>query len=373
MTLRSQGIRPTRIGKGSGVKIGFGFKAALPRVSLELLVTFTRQLQVLVGAGIPLVQSLEILSEQAGSEAFKTVIIAIKEKVSSGSYLWEALALYPNVFPKLYIALIRAGEASGAMDQMLQRLAKYLEDADKLQKLVKSSMMYPAIVSIIGVGVVALMLIFVIPKFEAMLVSAGQELPAPTQIVLSMSHFLTNYIVYIVVGIGMSIYVVGRYVRSEEGKPVMDAILFRTPLFGSIIKKSGIARFARTMQTLLSSGVNLIDAIEICKTTIDNSVLESAVKRIRGEVENGKTLGTVVGEVGVFPRMAVQMIGVGESTGNLDKMLGKIADFYESEVETLISGMTKLIEPIVLVVLGGTVGGMLVAMYLPIFKIAAAS
>jgi type IV pilus assembly protein PilC len=371
MALRAQGIRPTQIQKmgvmNSDISSLLGKATSVP---LEAVVTFTRQLQVLIGSGIPLVQGLEILTEQSAHAALKTIIQTVKDKVSQGSYLWEALSTYPRVFPKLYVALIRAGEASGSLDQMLKRLSRYLEDSDRLQKTLKSAMMYPAIVISIGVGVVSLMLVFVIPKFEEMLSSSGQELPGPTQFVISMSHFLVDNILFIIVGGVVGGYLLVRYVQSTEGRALIDRVAFRMPLFGPLIQKSGIARFSRTMQTLLASGVNLIDAIEICKATIDNTVLEEAVGKIRGEIEAGKTLGTVIGKVAVFPKMAVQMISVGESTGNMDKMFEKVADFYESEVETLVAGMTKLIEPIVLVFLGGAVGGIMIAMYLPIFKMA---
>jgi len=372
MILRGQGVRPTRITRMGALNTDIGtlLSGGQKSVPVEQLVAFTRQLQVLIGSGIPLVQSLEILSDQTPNATFKNVLIAIREKVSQGSYFWETLVNYPRIFPKLYVALIRAGEASGAIDQMLKRLSRYLEDADRLRKLLKSAMMYPVIVISIGVGVVALMLIFVIPKFEDMLKTSGQALPAPTQIVIDVSHFLAGNLLYVVGGLGIAIYLAKRYVSTPEGRAVIDRIAYRLPMFGSLVQKAGVARFSRTMQTLLASGVNLIDAIDICKSTIDNVVLEEAVGKIRGEVETGKTLASVTAKVGVFPKMAVQMISVGESTGSLDKMLEKVADFYEAEVETLVGGLTKLIEPFVLVFLGGTVGGIMIAMYLPIFKLA---
>lgn len=367
MTLRGLGIRPKRIGRAMAA---VSFMAKIKTIPIETLVVFTRQLQVLISSGIPIVQGLEILIEQTENSELKTIIGDVRDRVSQGSYFWESLSAYPKVFPKLYIALIRAGEASGSLDKMLQRLSKYLEDSDRLQKLIKSAMMYPIIVSCIGVGVVSLLLVFVIPKFEEMLKNSGQELPGPTQFVISSSHFLVQNIHFIIGGIVAAGYFGNQYIKSTEGRAVMDRLLFHLPLFGDMLKKSGVARFSRTMQTLLVSGVNLIDAIDICKQTIDNVVLEEAVSKVRSEVESGKTLGMVVGKIPVFPRMAVQMISVGESTGNMDKMLEKVADFYESEVEALVGGLTKLIEPIVLVVLGSVVGGMMIAMYLPIFKMA---
>ena len=247
MILRAQGIRPTKVSKVGALNMDLGalFTKGVGSVPLEVLVTFTRQLQVLTGSGIPLVQGLEILTDQATGVIFKNVIISIREKVSQGSYLWEALGAYPKIFPKLYVALIRAGEASGSMDSMLKRLSKYLEDSDRIRKLVKSTMMYPIIVTVIGIGVVAMMLIFVIPKFEAMLNNSGQELPLPTAIIIDVSHFLINNIWYILVALGVSIYVLNRYFKSDEGKAVKDRILFRLPLFGDMLQKSGVARFSR--------------------------------------------------------------------------------------------------------------------------------
>jgi type IV pilus assembly protein PilC len=372
MMLRGMGIRPMRISKVSALNADLGslLTGGGGKVSGESMVVFTRQLNVLISAGIPLVQALEVLAEQATERSMRNIITAIREKVSSGSYLWEAMNGYPKAFPKLYIALVRAGEAAGAMDQVLKRLSRYLEDADRLKKMVKGAMMYPIIVVGIGIAVVTALLVFVIPKFEDLLKSSGQELPAPTQFVIDASKFLTHNGLWLVLGIGTFGYLMLRYVKSAEGRAVMDQVLFRIPLFGNIMQKSGVARFSRTMQTLLSSGVNLMDAIDICRATIDNAVLEASVAKIRSEVEAGKTLGAVITSIPTFPRMAVQMISVGESTGSLDKMLEKVADFYEAEVEALVSGMMKLIEPFILVFLGTVVGGMLIAMYLPIFKLA---
>jgi type IV pilus assembly protein PilC len=370
MILRSQGVRPTRIGKPGMMDIDLTKILGGGTVSLEVLVTFTRQLQVLISSGVPIVQAMDVLLDQASDPTMKSTITVLREKVSGGTYFWEAISGFPKIFPKLYVALIRAGEASGSIDQMLKRLCRYLEDADKLRKLLKSASMYPIIVISIATGVISLMLIFVIPKFEELLNSAGQELPAPTKFVIAMSHFLVDNIWYILVGGGTSLYLLLRYIKSPEGRAFIDRTFFNAPIFGDIMQKGGVARFARTMATLLSSGVNLIDAIDICKSTIDNAVLEQAVGKIRSEIEGGKTMGTVLGKLKVFPKMAVQMISVGESTGNLDKMLEKVADFYESEVEQLIGGLTKLIEPIMLVFLGTAVGGLMIAMYLPIFKLA---
>ncbi len=373
--LRSQGIRPIRLKKIGAISqdIGKLLSGSGRKISTDTLVALTRQLHALITSGIPLVQGLEFLADQASTSNLKTIVTVIKEKVSQGSYLWEALGLYPKIFPKFYIALVKVGESSGALDLMFKRLSRYLENSNRLKKIVTSAMIYPVIVSAVGVGVIVLMLVFIIPKFEDLLKSNNQELPGPTQFVLNVSHFVANNFVFIIVGIGFVSYLFRLYLKTREGKYVVDKAVFSAPLFGQLIQKASIARFTRTLQIMLTSGINLIDAIDICKATMDNAVLEEAVGTVRRNIESGKTLGTVLGKLNVFPKMAVQMITVGEASGNLDKMLEKIADFYEEEVEITIGGLTKLIEPLILLFLGGAVGALLIAMYLPVFKLAGAA
>lgn len=372
--LRGQGVRPIRISsvglaqQDLGAMLGslLGAKS----IASEDVLMFTRQMQVLLGSGVPLVQSLDILADQTSSQALKNLCMQVKTKVSEGSYLWEALSGYPQAFPRLYLALIRAGESSGSLDQMMKRLVSYLEDSDRMKRMLKSAMMYPAIVISIGGIVVSAMLIFVIPKFEELMATNGQELPGPTKFVMNMSHALRDNWMAVLVVLIVGGFVLKKFVGSPEGKLFFDRAFFRAPIFGPIMQKGGTARFTRTLSTLLTSGVNLLDALDICKQTIDNAVLEDAMSTVRPEIEQGKNLSVVFATLTVFPRMAVQMMAVGESTGQLDKMLEKVADFYEAEVEILVQGLTKLIEPFILVFLGGTVGGMMIAMYLPIFKMA---
>jgi type IV pilus assembly protein PilC len=374
MILRGQGIRPLKIAKagaGSGVKALV--KGSGKTVAIDILLTFTRQLHVLLTSGIPLVQALDILSDQAVGREMKDTIVTIKDRVSQGSFLWQSLAAYPRTFSKMYVALIRAGESSGSMDTMLKRLGRYLEDADKMRKLLKSAMIYPVVIVSLGVAIIGGMMVFVVPKFEVMLRSAGQELPMPTQVLINISQFLIKNIILIIAISGFSIYFLLQFLKSPEGRAVSQRLMFNVPLFGPLMQKSGVARFSRTLGTLLGSGINLLDAIDICKTTVDNAVIEDATAKIRGAIESGKTLGQVMNKMTVFPKMSVQMIMVGESTGNLESMLDRVAEFYENEVETLVNGLTKLIEPLILVVLGGAVGGILIAMYLPVFKLAGAA
>jgi type IV pilus assembly protein PilC len=368
VSLRAQGIRPTRISQAGGMDLDLfaSFKSTGVYVSPQEVVTFTRQLQLLLSSGVPLIQGLELLAEQS-SPSFQSVILAIKEKVSGGGYLWETLSQYPTVFPKLYVAMIRAGEASGALDQVLKRLGRYLEDSERIGRLVKGAMSYPIIVMSIGSGVVALMVIFVIPQFEAMLKSTGKALPAPTQFLIDISHFVSGHLAIIITVIVVGGYSARRYLKTDEGKAFVARLVFKLPVFGPLSQKSAVARFARTLQTLSAAGLGLLDAIDICKQTIDNVVMEDAMKTIRSEIEGGKSLGAVVNGISVFPKMASHMIAIGESTGNLDKMLEKIADMYEADAENLAAGLGKAIEPFVIVILGTMVGGIMIAMYLPMF------
>lgn len=367
--LRNQGIRPTKIGLAAK-KAKTLLQGSGPRVPSEILVIFTRQLFVLVSSGIPLIQAVETLADQAAHPGMRTILTQVREKVAAGSYFWEALSGYPKCFSKLYVSLIRAGESAGALDEMLRRLTTYLEDHNRLKKLLKGAMIYPIAVVVLGIGVISFMMVFVIPKFEDLLKSSGQTLPGPTQFVIDASHFMVNNLLTIVGISTFLIFFLVRYIQTPEGKAFIDRLFFNAPIFGPLMQKGAVARFARTMQTLLSSGVSLLDAIDICKATIDNAVVEGAVGRIRSEIEAGNRLGSVINKLPAFPKMAVQMISVGEASGSLDQMLEKVADFYEAEVEAMVAGLTKMIEPFILVFLGGAVGGLLIAMYLPIFKMA---
>ncbi len=377
MLLRGQGVRPTRISRSGvlGSDIGTALRAGMGggRVSMQELSVFTRQIHVLISSGVPLVQALEILCDQTSDRALRRILPVVKEKVSSGSFLWEALSQYPKSFPKIYISLIRAAESSGAMEGILDRLARYLESSSRIMKMVRGAMLYPGMISLVGLGVVWAMLTFVIPKFKDLLVSNGQELPGPTKVVIAISEFLNTYFVHvfgILVTLGFLIY---RYFGSEEGRAFRDQVVIRLPIFGDIVRKAGVARFCRTMGTLLAAGVPLIEAIEICRDTIDQSVLEAALSNLRKEVEAGKSIGAVLSRIAVFPKMAVQMISIGEATGNMEKMLEKVADLFEADVENLAANIGKLIEPFVLVFLGGAIAAIMISMYLPIFKLAGSS
>ena len=375
MALRNQGLRPIKISRANlaQVDIGtyltdlFGGGGTVPT---EKLMNFIRQLQTMLASGVPLVQALELFYDQESDPMLKRILGVSKDKISSGSFLWECFAGFPNTFERVFVALIRAGESSGTLDVMLKRVGKYLENSYRLKKLIKSAMTYPISVTIIAIGVVSLMLTMVIPKFEAMIVGSGGELPAPTRFVINLSHWMTGNIVYLLVGTAATIFFARAYMKTREGSIVIQRFFQQAPLFGNLIIKSGVARFSRTMSTLLSSGVPLVDSLEICKAAANHIAFEDAITEMKKEIELGSSFANAMLRQKVFPKMALQMTSVGENTGNLDKMLEKVADFYEEEVENTIQNMMKLIEPIMLVVMGGLVGGLMISMYLPIFQMA---
>jgi len=336
------------------------------------LVIFTRQFATMIDAGLPLVQCLEILSGQLDNLAFREVLVKVKVKVESGSTLADALADHPKVFDTLYTQLVAAGEIGGILDTILNRLAAYIEKAEKLKGKVKSAMVYPSIVLIVAVGVTVVLLLFVTPTFEKMFKDFGGALPGPTQFVVDMSKWLQNYGLYMFVGLIAAGVAFKVWVASKNGRQQWDRFVIRTPIFGPLIRKVAVARFTRTLGTMISSGVPILDALEVVAKTAGNSVVEKAIRYTKEKISEGKTIVQPLAETKVFPPMVVQMIGVGEATGAMDQMLSKIADFYDDEVDAAVAALTSMIEPVMMVFLGGVVGGFLVAMYLPIFSIAGA-
>ena len=375
MSLRGQGLRPVKISKstmaqadlGHYVSDLFGMGGTVPP---ERLMNFIKQLHVMITSGVPLIQALELFHDQETHPLMKTILGNSKEKIKSGTFLWESFAAYPNVFERVFVSLVRAGESSGSLDVMLERCGKYLENSYKLKKLIKSAMTYPIAVVTIAIGVVSMMLLFVIPKFEEMIASNGGELPLPTKVVIAMSHWFAGNIFLIIIFFTVSFYLFRMYAKSPDGKVVLQRILIRIPLFGSLIQKSGVAKFSRTMSTLLSSGVPMVDSLEICKTASDHIAFEDAIGEMKKEIELGSTVSTAMFRQKIFPKMATQMVSVGENTGSMDKMLEKVASFYEEEVQDSVQNLMKLIEPFMLVFLGAVVGGLMIAMYLPIFQMA---
>jgi type IV pilus assembly protein PilC len=368
--LRAQMIMPTRVrprAKNVGEYLPF---LQGGRVKTKDIVVFTRQFATMIDAGLPLVQCLEILGSQQENKAFKKIITGVKGEVESGSTFSDALAKHPKAFDRLYVNLVAAGEVGGILDTILNRLAAYLEKLDALKRKVQSAMVYPVTVLVVAVGVVVLMLMKVIPVFEKMFADFGGVLPGPTQLVIDISHglqdhFFLGVVMLIAIGIGV------RYAYSTpKGRWTFDSMFLKLPVLGSVLRKVAVARFSRTLGTMLSSGVPILDALEIVARTAGNVVVERAILIAKASIAEGKTVAEPLAHSKVFPGMVVQMISVGEQTGAMDAMLSKIADFYDEEVDAAVSAMTSLLEPVMMVVLGGTIGTLLIAMYLPIFKIA---
>ena len=335
--------------------------------SAKNLAVFTRQFSVMIDAGLPLVQCLEILGNQEEDKNFAAVILAVRADVEGGASLADAMKKHPKVFDPLYSNMIAAGEAGGILDGILKRLAVYIEKAVKLKSQVKSAMIYPVAVIVIAAVVVGAILWKVIPTFASLFAGLGAELPLPTRIVIAASNMLVAFMPYIVVG-GVAIaFAFKRYYATDGGRRTIDALMLKLPILGSVLRKIAVARFCRTMATLMASGVPILDGLEITARTAGNATIEDAIMVTRKSIERGETIAAPLKQTGVFPPMVVQMIGVGEATGALDTMLSKIADFYEEEVDAAVAGLLTLLEPLMIAFLGGIVGGIVIAMYLPIF------
>ncbi len=368
--LRQQDIRPINV-KEKKAAFDFGkLNIFKEKVGGKELSIFTRQFATMIDAGLPLVQCLDILGGQQENKTFQKTIKDLKTSIEGGSTFAAALKKHPDVFDSLYSNLVAAGEVGGMLDAILARLATYIEKAEKLKGRVKGAMIYPVVVLSVAAGAVSILLLFVIPVFAKMFGDIGAALPAPTQFVMDLSSFLKHYIIYIIIGIVAIIVAVRSYYRTGNGKLVIDGLLLKMPVFGDIIRKNAVARFSRTLSTMMSSGVPIMDGLEIVARTSGNQVVENAIMKARESIAAGKTIAEPLAQTKVFPGMVVQMISVGEATGNMDAMLSKIADFYDEEVDSAVANMTALIEPIMIVFLGVIIGGLVVAMYLPIFKIA---
>ncbi|HEX8154787.1 MAG TPA: type II secretion system F family protein [Thermoanaerobaculia bacterium] len=350
-----------------------GKEIAVPKlggkVPPQQIAIFTRQFSVMIDAGLPLVQCLEILGSQQENKVFKRVLIQIRSDVESGSNLADAMRKHPRVFNELYTNMVAAGEAGGILDTILQRLATYIEKSVKLNAQVKSAMIYPVAVIGIAVIVVAVILWKVIPVFAALFEGLGAELPLPTRVVIALSNFIAGYWWLIGMVLFATSYSLKKYHSTYKGKRVLDGLMLRAPVFGMLLRKIAVARFCRTLSTLTSSGVPILDGLTITAKTAGNSVVEDAIMATRKSVEEGKTISEPLGSTDVFPTMVIQMIGVGEQTGALDTMLSKIADFYEDEVDIAVAGLMKLLEPVLIAFLGVAIGGIVIAMYMPMFTL----
>ena len=370
--LRREQIMVTRIDAAKAAKAAAEKKAKAPKgrsVPSKNLAIFTRQFSVMIDAGLPLVQCLEILGRQETHKGFSAAILKVREDVEGGAALADAMKKHPKTFDSLYSNMIAAGEAGGILDTILKRLAVYIEKNVKLKGEVKSAMIYPVAVIVIAAVVVGAILWKVIPTFAALFSGLGAQLPAPTRIVIQASNMLVDYGWILIIVLGLIGYAVKSYYSTQNGRHVIDAILLKTPILGGILRKVAVARFCRTLSTLLASGVPILDGLDITARTAGNAIIEDAIQVTRTSIERGETISAPLRETNVFPPMVVQMINVGETTGALDAMLSKIADFYEEEVDTAVAGLLTLMEPVMIAFLGVIVGGIVIAMYMPIFDL----
>ena len=354
--------------RAKGFSLGI-FRGVKKKIKIDDLVVFSRQLATMVDAGIPLVNALDILAEQMEHISFKQVISKIHDDVETGSSLSEALGKHTNVFSGLFINMVRAGESSGMLDEILDRLATYLEKTSGLQKKIKSALVYPTAVTIMAFAITAFLMIRVVPVFKDIYAGFGAKLPVPTQIMITISDFMRRYF-YVAIFFGIAaIFLINRYIKTDKGKLKFDNLKLHLPIFGMLARKIAVGKFTRTLATLIRSGVPILSSLEIVGKTSGNRVVEMAVDGVRGNVKEGEPIADPLARSGVFPPMVVRMISVGEQTGELEKMLAKIADFYDEQVDAAVSGLTSLIEPLIIAFLGIVIGGLVICMFLPILQI----
>jgi type IV pilus assembly protein PilC len=366
-SLRREQIMVSRIGAVAAKPAAPPKKVRAKTVNPKNLAVFTRQFSVMIDAGLPLVQCLDILGNQEEDKNFAAVILATRSDVEAGASLADAMRKHPKTFDPLFTNMIAAGEAGGILDTILKRLATYIEKAVKLKAQVKSAMIYPVAIISIAVVVVTVILWKVIPTFASLFAGLGAELPLLTRIVIAMSNLLVTFMPFIIIALIAFVFAFRQFYATERGRRVVDGAVLKTPVLGIIMRKIAVARFCRTLSTLMTSGVPILDGLEITAKTAGNAIIEDALFEVRRSIERGETVAGPLKTTGVFPGMVVQMIGVGEATGALDTMLSKIADFYEEEVDTAVAGLLTLLEPVMIAFLGVVVGGIVVAMYLPIF------
>ena len=337
------------------------------KISMRDIVIFTRQFSTMINAGLPLVQALDILAKQSENKALKDVTLAVVFDVESGHTVADAFRKHPKAFSDLYVNMVAAGEAGGILDTILMRLATFMEKNDALVRKVKGAMIYPGVIMSVAAIAIVVLLIFVIPTFEKMFASVGLALPLPTRVVIGMSKFLTSYWYICIAAVWASIFMTKRYYATNDGKLVIDRLMLKAPVLGDVLRKSSVSRFTRTLGTLIGSGVSILEGLEITAKTAGNRVISDAIMESRASIAGGETISAPLQKSQVFPPMVISMIAVGEQTGGLDEMLSKIADFYDEEVDAAVSGLLSMMEPLMIVFLGVVVGGMVVAMYLPIF------
>lgn len=360
-----QRLRPVSVNaKAKEINIQFG-----TGIKTREVVIFTRQFATMINSGLPLVQSLTILAEQTENKIFAKVITAVLNDIQAGQTLADAMRKHPKVFTELYTNMVAAGESGGILDTILLRLAVFLEKNDALVRKIKGAMTYPAVMLFVVVIATTILLWKVVPVFAGIFTSAGMELPMPTRVVLGLSMFLQNYIFFMFLGCIAAVFAIRRYYKTQSGQLVIDRLMLRLPVLGDMLRKSAVSRFTRTLGTLISSGVSILEGLQITARTSGNRVIHDAVMESRASIAGGATISEPLKASGVFPPMVVQMINVGEQTGALDQMLQKIAEFYEEEVDAAVAGLTKLIEPLLIVVLGAVIGTIVAAMYLPLYSV----
>ena len=369
--LRRQGFKSIEVkAKPKDLLENIPFLKGGAKVKEESVVIFCRVFSTMINAGLPLIQCLDLLSQQEQNKTFSKIIRTVKEDIEGGTSLTNALRKYPDIFDDLFVNLVAAGEAGGILDVILERLSAYMEKALKLKRRVKGAMTYPAAVLVISCAVVALLLLKVIPVFKKMFEGMGGQLPALTQALITASEFMQSYW-WMIAGFIVIIYIAfKRFYKTEKGRWTVDSLILKSPVFGPLLKKVAVAKFSRTLSTMMSSGVPILEGLAIVSKTSGNVVIEDALMKTRQSISEGQSISEPLEKTGIFPPMVVQMISVGEATGALDSMLGKIATFYDEEVDVAVDAMTALLEPVMMVFLGGVVGGMIIAMYLPIFKLA---
>ena len=344
-------------------------KKSSARVKAKDLAIFTRQLGVMINAGLPLVQSLEILASNQANKSFAGVLTGVRSTVEGGSTLCNAFQRYPRAFDQLYCNMIAAGESGGILEGVLDRLSGYIDKAVKLRRAVRSALIYPVSVITIAVGIMVLLLWKVVPIFATLFVGLGVSLPLPTRLVISLSNMIAKTAWMLIIGTGVVVYGLKRYHRTSRGRLVIDGIILKLPVLGLLMRKIAVARFSRTLGTLITSGVPMLEAMDITARTAGNAVIEEAILKVRKAVGEGRTIVDPLREIGVFPNMVVQMIGVGEQTGALDAMLQKVADFYEEEVDSAVADLLTAMEPMIILLLGVMIGGVVISMYLPLFSL----
>jgi type IV pilus assembly protein PilC len=338
-------------------------------IGLDDIVVFSRQLATMVDAGIPLVSALDILGEQVGNKTFSDIILRVRDDVETGSSLSDALSRHQRTFSTLFVNMVKAGESSGMLDEILDRLANYLEKTSNLQKKVRSALIYPAVITVMAFVITAILLLKVIPVFKEIFMGFGAALPTPTQILINVSDFLTKYFFFAVGTLIVLGFVFLRYIRTEKGRLRFDSLILKMPIIGLLLRKVAVSKFTRTLSTLVRSGVPILNSLEIVGKTAGNKLIEQAVVRVHTSIKEGENIAEPLAKSGVFPPMVVRMVSVGEQTGELEKMLSKIADFYDAQVDAAISGLTSIIEPLIIAFLGIVIGTIVICMFLPIFKI----